>query len=166
MGIAYGVDPDTQRVGDVLVPTEIVPHDHKRVGTENGKEKIEFRDGPDRPDAVFLARLGAGPLGFTDASIRRGPVLSGSDLVDNQPYRDYLVNEAAGGRAIGGEMELHGVAAAAARHAARWGALKGICDFADGNKGDDKRARQKLAARNAARYARFLIERGVLAPPG
>ena len=165
VGIAYGVDPDTQRIGDVLVPTEIVPHDHKRVGTENGKEKVEFRDGPERPDVVFLARLGAGTLGFTDAEIRRGPVLSGSDLVDNQPYRDHLVNEAAAGRAIGGEMELHGVAAAAARHAARWGAVKGICDFADGNKGEDKAARQELAARNAARYARFLIERGVLDPP-
>ena len=33
-----------------------------------------------------------------------------------------------------------------------WIVIKAICDWADGNKGVDKMARQKLAAKNAAEF--------------
>ena len=33
-----------------------------------------------------------------------------------------------------------------------WIVIKAICDWADGNKGVDKTARQKLAAKNAAEF--------------
>jgi len=166
VGIAFGVDPDTQSIGEVIVPTEVIPYDHRRVGTHDGRELVEHRDPPELPDPLLVQRMRIGAEGFGDAKVAFGPVLSGSELVDNLAHRERLVNEAGAGRVIAGEMELHGLAAAAHREAARWGAAKGICDFADGNKGDDKAARQKLAARNAAAFVRGLIERRLLDPPG
>jgi nucleoside phosphorylase len=165
VGIAFGVDRDKQKIGEILVPAEVIPYDHKRVGTDEGRERTEFRDPGQPPDPILLSRMRAGALGFTAAKVTFGRVLSGSELIDNEPHRAALVEQAAHGNASGGDMELHGVADAASRHAARWGAAKAICDFADGNKGDDKEARQRLAARNAARFVRHLIDLGLLAAP-
>ncbi|MFZ2050421.1 MAG: hypothetical protein WAU69_05755 [Solirubrobacteraceae bacterium] len=165
VGIAFGVDPDKQKIGEILVPTEVIPVDHKRVGTEDGQQKVEFRDSPQPADPILLARIDAGMKGFAGAEVSFGRVLSGSVLVDNEAYREALIEQAAQGSAIGGEMELHGVAAAASRRSARWGAAKAICDFADGNKGVDKDAKQRLAARNASRFVLHLLDSGLLAVP-
>jgi nucleoside phosphorylase len=165
VGIAWGADAATQQIGDVLVPTEVIPVDHQRAGTEGGALKIEFRDSPQPADPILLKRMRDGLTGFIGSAVTFGRVLSGSVLIDNEAYRDALNQQAARGAAIGGEMELHGLAAAAARENARWGAAKAICDFADGNKGKDKDAKQQLAARNAARFVRLLIEAGLLTAP-
>ena len=166
VGIAYGAEPATQEIGDVLIPTEVILYDHQRIGTDaTGERIVEYRDAPGRPDAALLKRLRAAKLDFGDAEVRFGRLLSGSDLVDNEAHRRELVEQAARGKAIGGEMELHGVFAAAGRQRGRWIAAKAICDFADGRKAIDKLARQELAARNAARFARHVIEHGLLASP-
>jgi nucleoside phosphorylase len=166
VGIAYGADSTTQNIGDILVPTKEIPVDHQKVSSENGKPKTEFRDDPIPADETLLKRMREGIPGFTGAVVTLGPVLSGSTLIDNEDYRDALIAQASRGRAIGGEMELHGVASAANGLKARWGAAKAICDFADGDKAKDKPARQKLAARNAARFVGHLLDVGLLAPPG
>ena len=165
VGIAFGVDAAEQRIGDVLVADRIVLYDHQRVGTRGGGRHVVYRDPPGQPDAALLKRLRDGSRDFEGAEVRVGKLLSGSDLVDNEQHRDELVRHAADGDAIGGEMELAGLFAAAERRRGRWGAIKAICDFADGAKGVEKAARQRLAARNAARFARHMIERGLLSSP-
>jgi nucleoside phosphorylase len=166
VGIAYGVDSTTQNIGDVLVPTKEIPFDYQKVGTEGGLPNVEFRDDPLPADPILLKRMREGIPGFNGAAVTLGPVLSGSVLIDNKDFRDTLIAHAAAGNAIGGEMELHGLASAASALKARWGAAKAICDFADGNKAQDKQARQKLAARNAARFVRHLLSVGLLSPLG
>lgn len=166
LGIAFGAKPSDQTIGDVLVPTEIVLYDHKRRGTSNaGGATTSYRDAPGKPDPVLLARLKAARLDFAGAAVRFGTMLSGSELVDNEVYRDALVAEAAGGKAIGGEMELHGLFSAAELEKARWGAAKAICDFADGRKKENKAAQQALAAANSARFGRHVIDSGLLDSP-
>lgn len=165
VGIAFGVDPLRQSIGDVLIPTEVIFYDHKRVGTKNGADDTRYRDDPVHPDSTLVDRLRVAGSTFADVRVEFGPLLSGSELIDNKRRRDGLVTAASGGRAIGGEMELSGVFAAASRRGARWAAAKAICDFADGNKGMDKAARQEQAARNAAQFVRHLIRRGLLGDP-
>jgi nucleoside phosphorylase len=163
LGIAFGVDPSDQEIGDVLVPTEIALYDHKRIGTtKEGEATVSYRDGPGRPDPALVGRLRAARLDFGGAAVLFGRLLSGSELVDNEAHREVLVAEAAGGKAIGGEMELAGLFAAAEREKGRWAAAKAICDFADGQKKKDKEARQRLAANNSARFARHVIGAGLL----
>ncbi len=52
-------------------------------------------------------------------------------------------------------MEGAGLYVAGADHKVDWIVIKAICDWADGNKGVNKKARQQLAAKNAAV---FLVE--------
>jgi nucleoside phosphorylase len=126
---------------------------------------VEYRDAPGRPDAALVKRLRDGARDFAGAQILIGKLLSGSDLVDNEEHRDELVRHAAREKAIGGEMELAGLFAASERRRGRWAAAKAICDFADGRKGVDKAARQALAAHNAARFVRHVIDQGLLGSP-
>jgi nucleoside phosphorylase len=163
LGIAFGVDPTKQSIGDVLVPEEIVFYDHKRVGTDKGGgSETKYRDAPARPDAALLKRLRDSKRDFGQARVEFGRLLSGSELIDNDEHRRLLVERAANGDAIGGEMELRGVFDAANRRGGRWGAAKAICDFADGGKKVEKRVRQERAATNAARFVRHTIEKGLL----
>lgn len=165
VGISFGADPVGQNIGDVLVPVEVVPYDHKRVSTgEHGEPIFEHRDPPVLVDAALLKRMRAAANGFDGADVLFGRVLSGSDLVDNEAHRDGLVKNAAAGKALGGEMEFIGVLNAAARHGARCGAAKAICDFG-ADKGNEKDAKQKVAAENAARFVRHLIDSGHLDNP-
>jgi nucleoside phosphorylase len=165
-GIAFGVDPERQQIGDVLVPEQVVFYDHKRVGTDEGGEPdVKYRDTPALPNGALLKRLRDSHRDFRAARVEFGRLLSGSELVDNDEHRRLLVEHAAGGDAIGGEMELHGVFDAADRHGSRWGAAKAICDFADGGKKIEKQARQEKAATNAACFVRHTIEQGLLGSP-
>lgn len=166
VGIAFGVDSDEQKIGDVLVPDRIVLYDHQRRGTtEDGEETVEYRDPPGFPDSALRGRLREGARDFAAARVQFGPLLSGADLVDNLAHRDELVRGAADGKAIGGEMELTGVFSAAERQRHRWGAAKAICDFADGTKGVNKPSRQALAAKNAALFVRHVLDQGLLVEP-
>lgn len=165
IGIAFGVDAVEQSVGDVLVPTEVVLYDHKRVGVRDGEPYVEYPEAPGRPDAALVKRLRDGRRDFGGAEVRLGRLLSGANLVDNEAHRKELVEHAARGKAIGGEMELAGLFAAAERRRGRWAAAKAICDFADGGKAVDKSARQNLAATNAARFVRHVIDHGLLGSP-
>lgn len=165
VGIAFGVNSQKQSIGDVLVPTAVIPYNHKRVGTdEEGARTVDYRDPPYRADPMLLKRLRAGAVNFAEATVRFGRLLSGSELIDNKDHRTALVEGAAKGNAIGGEMELYGVFAAASRQQARCAGAKAICDFGE-NKSKDKASRQQLAATNAARFARHAIERGALRSP-
>lgn len=47
-------------------------------------------------------------------------------------------------------MEGAGLYVSCNEHKVDWIIVKSICDFADGNKGENKAERQELAAKNAA----------------
>jgi hypothetical protein len=85
-------------------------------------------------------------------------LLSGDKLVDRQDFRDQLC--ALEPEAIGGEMEGAGLYAVAKREKVDWILVKAICDYADGNKAQDKDKRQQTAARNAARFVFHVLRQG------
>lgn len=87
--------------------------------------------------------------------MRIGDILSGEVLIDNEEYRNELLEKYPD--AIGGEMEGVGVANAALTRAKEWIVIKGICDFADGDKGKNKTQSQQLAAGAAASLCEFIF---------
>lgn len=165
VGIAFGLYPKQQHIGDILVSQQLLGYDLQRVSTSmDGKLSIHARG--DRVSAsVRLAdRFRAGKLrsSFQDwakpPGIEFGLVFSGSKLIDNQDFRDQLRSIAP--EAIGGEMEGAGLYDAAHRYKVDWILVKAICDWADGKKHFKKEERQKLAAENAARFVIEIIQQG------
>lgn len=146
VGIAFGVNPEKQAIGDVLVSRQLALYEQARVGAE---VNIARGDKP-HASAELVNYLDNTKLYWSEANVRIGLVLSGEKLVDNPEFRDQLVAQEP--EAIGGEMEGAGLYATCQKRKVDWILVKGICDWADGNKGEDKDARQALAARNAARF--------------
>ncbi|WP_106089276.1 COR domain-containing protein [Enhygromyxa salina] len=144
VGTAFGMSEGKQAIGDVLVSTHLRNYDPERVG----KNEIIPRGSRAPASTTLLSRVRGATKRLKDFKVRRGLVLSGAKLVDNFDYRESL--ERLEPEAIGGEMEGSGVHTACHDGGAEWLVVKAICDWGDGNKGDDKNARQNLAAKNAA----------------
>jgi len=146
VGIAFGIDATKQAIGDVLVSSRVIPYDVKRIS----RETIEYRSAQPPSGSLLLDRFEHAvsntislPNG-QQTTKRVGPLLSGEALIDNLEFRDNLRMRFPD--AIGGDMEGAGISAAAHEHSIPWIVVKGICDFADGNKSKDKEANQKLAS--------------------
>ena len=158
-GIAFGRDDedgDKQMIGDVLVSSAIFPYTELRIG----ERKVVKRGGaPQASRGLFNVATNLGwewtPKGQDEArGVLAGPLLSGPILVDNLMLKSMLFDEWPD--AIGGEMEGHGVQAAADRESAQWLLCKAICDWGVG-KGKDKKARQALAANNSMDFLQTLL---------
>lgn len=147
VGIAFGVDNTKQRIGDILVSRQLLLYELQRVGAD----QIVLRG--DKPHAS--ARLinlfeGAAQTSWQGQAVRVGLMLSGEKLIDNIDYRNTL--KKLGVEVIGGEMEGAGVYVASHDHKVDWIVIKAICDWADGEKGKNKKARQVKAATSAAAF--------------
>jgi nucleoside phosphorylase len=161
VGIAFGVDPDKQQIGDILVSKQMLPYELQRIGTGTDDELVIIPRG-DRPSASprLLDRFRDAELRWDGPKVRFGLVLSGEKLVDNLDFRNQLCK--LGPEAIGGEMEGAGLYAAASLHKVDWILVKAVCDWADGKKHENKGQRQEEAARNAASFTIHVIEQGGL----
>lgn len=145
LGIAFGVDDTKQKIGDVLVSEAILPYNHKRVGKSQtipravaaaASKIILNRFKNLRTWEFFVNETGTSELIC-------GHILSGEELIDNKIYRDKLLK--LNPTAKGGEMEGAGILSACDGKI-DWIVVKGICDFADGNKSSNKEENQKIAA--------------------
>jgi nucleoside phosphorylase len=145
LGIAFGVEPDKQNIGDVLVSKSIISYELQRVS----KDEIIHR-GFQPPASNYLRdcfnnikdwhyELPNGQL----AQLEPCAILSGEKLIDNIDYRKQLQEHFP--TAKGGEMEGTGLAAACHEKTTQWILVKAICDFADGEKNKGKEENQALA---------------------
>jgi nucleoside phosphorylase/tetratricopeptide (TPR) repeat protein len=152
VGIAFGVDPAKEHIGDVLVSQQLSLYGPQRRGTRPDGTAYSIARGPRVPAASLpLSIMRAAELSWKKrAEVRFGLMLSGPVLVDNRDFREHL--KALEPEAIGGEMEGEGLYLAAQDAKVDWIIVKGICDWADGNKAKNKLASQRLAARNAAAF--------------
>ncbi|MFM8332051.1 MAG: caspase family protein [Candidatus Methylumidiphilus sp.] len=160
VGIAFGTDENKQAIGDILIARQLLLYETQRVGAG------EILPRGDKPHAAprLVNYLQSAEIDWTGAALRFGLVLTGEKLVDNLDYRDSL--QQLGPEAIGGEMEGAGLYAACQDAKVDWILVKAICDFADGNKRQDKDSRQKLAAQNAAQFVHFALRHARLERPG
>lgn len=151
-GVAYGLQPKKQRLGDVLVSKQILNYEVQKVDTTRG---VISRGSKPSASELLLDRFRSGALDWRLAPVHYGLILSGEKLVNDKPFRDHLLKDEP--EAIGGEMEGFGLYAAAQEAKKDWILVKAICDWADGRKNDDA---QLLAARNAAEFVKHVLETG------
>ncbi len=151
VGIAFGINETKQKIGDVLVSRQLMLYDLQRIGTAEGGSALIVPRG-DRPHASgrLISYLQNAELDWDSAQVHFGLVLTGEKLVDNVDFRDQLRHLES--EAVGGEMEGAGLYVACQDAKVDWVLVKAICDWADGNKAQDKEARQKLAAENAVSF--------------
>jgi nucleoside phosphorylase len=148
IGIAFGVDDKKQNIGDVLISESIIPYNTKRVG------KVDtIGRGIEAPSSKILLNRFKNIKTWEyflrdDVKAKLIPtrLLSGEELVDNLEHRNRLILENPDSK--GGEMEGVGVYAACDSKA-DWIVVKGICDFADGEKSKEKELRQTIAINSA-----------------
>ena len=182
VGIGYGLRPEGQEFGDILVCTQLRAIDHRKVaelpdappgavprsGAEaaallrdspppSGEPSVQVRGDSVIPSVAMLSRLRAVTQSWTGPpAVHFGPMLSASMLVSSRSERDRLAAQHPD--AIGGEMEGAGVYAAAAHAKVDWIVVKAISDFGFG-KTD---AFHERAARNAASFVIRAAELGFL----
>lgn len=145
VGIAFGIDDTKQKIGDVLVSEAILPYNSKRVGKNQTIQRAAATSASQTILNRFKnLRTWENFINEKDKSeLICGHILSGEELIDNKEHRDELLK--AYQNAKGGEMEGAGIISACDGKL-QWIIVKGICDFADGNKGQDKENNQKIAA--------------------
>ena len=161
-GIAFGIDEKKQKIGEILVSKQLLLYELQRIGSS------EIVSRGDKPHAspLLINWISHANLDWDDANgkITQGLILSGDKLVDNVDYRNQLTQSVPD--AIGGEMEGAGLYVACENSKTSWILIKAICDFADGNKRKNKKARQELAAHNAASFVLHALQVAPLVSDG
>lgn len=144
IGIAFGVDETSQKIGDVFVAESIIPYNSKRVGkTQEVPRGIESQS-----SQILLNRFkNIKNWEHTTLQLKKSIIiftrlLSGEELVDNLKHRNNLIAQYPYSK--GGEMEGAGVYSACGNKIDCI-LVKGICDFADGQKGKNKKQNQEIA---------------------
>jgi nucleoside phosphorylase len=158
VGIAFGVNDRKQSIGDILVTEQLCSYNLQRVGTQDGQDEIILRGDKPHASPWLINHFKSADLVWDGAKVHFGTVLTGDKLVDNMDYRDRLRNFES--EAIGGEMEGAGLYAACENKKVDWILIKSICDWADGNKSQEKESRQKTAADNAAAFVLYALQFG------
>lgn len=157
VGIAFGINENKQAIGDILVSQQLWLYDLQRIG----EDKIIPRGDKLTSSTWLINHLKSANLYWEGAKVRFGLVLTGEKLVDSVDYRDQLKQFEP--EAIGGEMEGAGLYVACQDRKVDWILVKGICDWANGNKGGpEKDAHQKTAARNAAGFVLHALQQARL----
>ena len=156
VGIAFGVNEDKQKIGDVLVSKQLMLYDSQRIGVG----EIVSRGDRAHSSTRLFNYLNNAHFDWELAKVRFGLVLTGEKLVDNLDYRESLKKLET--EAIGGEMEGAGLYASCHDANVDWILVKAICDWADGDKEHDREQRQQLAANNAAAFVLFALQHAPL----
>ncbi|GAA3300456.1 hypothetical protein Dvina_04280 [Dactylosporangium vinaceum] len=162
-GLCFGLRPERQALGNVVVSAQMRAIDHRKVldgidGTQQTLIRGDLVSASTRLTQSFAAL----EYNFTCTTVHHGTMLSSSTLVNSEQLVDELLR--IDPEAQGGEMEGAGVYAAAAPEKTDWIIVKGICDWGH-DKTDDA---QRLAADNAAAFVVHVIKHGALdnAPVG
>ena len=151
-GLAFGLRPDKQELGDILVAKQLKYYEPQKIDPVHGQ--ISRGDRAASAERL-LNRFRSGDNDWQGAPTHFGLILSGEKLVNVSGFRDSLLK--AEPEAIGGEMEGAGLYAAARNAKVDWILVKAVCDWADGNKNDDAQPR---AARNAAEFVLHVLQLG------
>lgn len=148
IGIAFGVDETKQKIGDVLIAESVIPYNLKRVGKGQTIQRgIEAQSSQILLNRFKNIRTWEHIInGNLNAKLIFTRVLSGEELVDNLKYRNKLTTTFPDSK--GGEMEGAGVYSACGNKI-DWILIKGICDFANGEKGINKKNNQEIAIESA-----------------
>jgi nucleoside phosphorylase len=155
LGIAFGLRPEEQRLGDVIVADLVFPYEPARKGD------VEIPRGKPIAAGITLSeRFRVRSADWVEqhdehrVQVLPGAIVSGEKLVAARAFRDEL--RTLFRQALGGEMEGAGAYAAAARANVEILLVKAISDFADGEKSD---LAQPFASRMAVSLAWHILSK-------
>jgi nucleoside phosphorylase len=156
LGMAFGIDPQRQKHGDVLVSSSIIPYDRRKVIADGAGYKVDYSPATRqqaRPSMVelFARESQEVNLGF---QVHVGAVLSGGAAIFSRAFRQDLVANIppTGEPIVGGEMEGVGLVCVSSPDNPAWVVVKGISDFADEDRDAVIKKMRPLACRNSARF--------------
>jgi nucleoside phosphorylase len=148
-GTAYGLRPDKQKLGDILIARQLKSYELQKIDEQLGP--ISLGDRITVPERV-LDRFSAADISWSGTQTHFGLVLSGEKRVNNPTFRDSLLKVEP--EAIGVEMEGTGLYIAARPDKVDWILVKAICNWANENKDDT----QELAADNVAQFVLYVMQ--------
>ncbi len=137
IGMAFGIDPQRQATGEVLVSTSLFPYDRREISIEGDHVVYRYTDRTVRRNCnqpmVNMLRRAAEQENFP-YRVHFGMLLSGGARIYSREFRNRLlqwVPTKPGHPIVGGEMEGVGLLAASDPNKPCWIVVKGISDFAD-----------------------------------
>jgi HAD superfamily phosphoserine phosphatase-like hydrolase len=149
VGIAYGVNKIKQEIGDVLVSESISSTD---IVKRLPDSLVEDRNILISPDIKILNLVKKNIMDEIQFRIHYGMLISGETLINDNDYKEKLIEiyKEKKENIIGGEMEGIGLASLLkSKNNHNWVVIKGISDWADGGKDENKEENQRLAVKNA-----------------
>ncbi|WP_165233997.1 5'-methylthioadenosine/S-adenosylhomocysteine nucleosidase family protein [Aquisphaera insulae] len=173
VGMAFGIAPEWQKLGDVLVATSLIPYDNRDIkparrgrlarwvcGEGSVTEYNQVVREPARLELVELFRKEQNrrrqpPRDNSSFDVHLGALLSGSARIHYRHFRDELVRSVPWepDLIVGGEMEGVGLLAASdSWDDPVWCVVKGISDFADEDRDAVIKASRPVACRNAGEF--------------
>lgn len=164
-GMAFGVDPVIQKLGDVLIASSIIPYDERDVLSDGEGWRFDYdrakRRHAKKPLVTLLQREAA--RGDHPFAVHVGAVLSGGARIFCGGYRDELVRTLPPGRdrIVGGEMEGVGLLSVSPAAQPLWVVVKGISDFADADRDGIIFRTRPIACENAARFVLSALKRNL-----
>lgn len=151
VGVGFATNTSDLSPGDVLVSELLCPYEHRKIYPDG---RTQCRAHPLVASENLLKEFHSNPEWTFEQHERLptiephyGALLTGEKLINNLAFRDQLLDLYPD--AIGGEMEGAGIAAAAIASGVPWIVVKGVMDWADGNKND---AYKILGAAAAAEF--------------
>ncbi|AGA28232.1 5'-methylthioadenosine/S-adenosylhomocysteine nucleosidase family protein [Singulisphaera acidiphila] len=159
IGMAFGIAPGVQQIGDVLVSALLLPYDNRDVKPNAGRpgyvnDYMHMNSDEPRPSLLERCRREKERTRFS-FNIHIGAMLSGAARIHCAAYRDELLHSVPHGNEeiVGGEMEGVGLLAASLKpDDSVWCVVKGISDFADEQRDNVIKEGRKIAPINAARF--------------
>lgn len=162
VGVAFGVDEQKQKIGDVLISDKILPYDSQKIL----KSKTEYKEIPKEVGFQLLNafrefREWVYYLPNSEqAVVYIGSLLTGSRLINNYKYRTQLLRDFVDYKPIGGEMESQGIYSMCKSHGiTEWIIVKGICDWGYNKNTPNKDMDQMIAANAAVEYCFYVFSR-------
>ncbi len=157
MGMAFGTLPKSQRIGDVLVSTGIIPYDNRTIRTGDDQQPVISYDEAKvhRSNPALLSRFQrAAQFAEWKENVKVGLLLSGGARIHCASFRDELVRgcQNKGGDVVGGDMEAVGFLSVCAPDNPCWIIVKAISDFADHQRDDIIERSRPVACYRAAKF--------------
>lgn len=157
LGIAFGIDSNKQKLGDVLIAESIFPYELQKLNNDFAIHRGQSVPcGHTLSERFRMRRADWKPIidgKLIEVNVHQGLVLSGEKVINNKEFKDALVKEFP--TAIGGEMEGAG-AYSAVNPPTEVILIKSICDWADGSKDDNA---QPFAAFTAVSLAKYVLSK-------
>ncbi|NLZ73761.1 MAG: hypothetical protein GX905_08110 [Bacteroidales bacterium] len=167
VGIAFGANESTQKIGDVLVSKSILNYDSRKEREGVSQYKENPKEVGFQLFNAFSSFSSSGHLVWNYPSgvegnkrfrIIEGAILTGSVLIDDYNFRKKLLTDFQDHNPIGGEMESYGIyAQCRSKGVAEWIIVKAICDWGYNKQNPEKDKWQKIAADSAVSYCHSIF---------